>query len=403
MTVLLNPELAVVFSLVLGILAGQIMANSLEFTVYVAAAGIIAALVLQRVERVNAFFRAGIYVALTNVVVVLIFRLPDPNTDNVGLLTLVAVALGNGALTASLALALFFIIGNLFDITTSLKLLELAQPSHPLQRRLLLRAPGTYHHTLMIVSLVEQAAERIGANALLVRVGAFYHDIGKTVRPQFFVENQMDGVNPHDRFDPYTSAEIISGHVTDGLELAKQYRLPSQVRAFISEHHGDGFISFMYQRAVEDAGGDASKVKKERFRYIGPKPQSKETGLVMLADSVEAIAKAKRPASEEELDDLVESAIRRRVDEGQLDESGLTLGDLEEIRRSFVDTLKGLYHTRMEYPEPIGADERSGQTDAAAADAEAVSLSEEVAAIGVSNPSSSNREPLIDDPGSDSD
>jgi putative nucleotidyltransferase with HDIG domain len=410
-TVLLNPELAVVFSLVLGILAGQIMANSLEFTVYVAAAGIIAALVLQRVERVNAFFRAGIYVALTNVVVVLIFRLPDPNTDNVGLLTLVAVALGNGALTASLTLALFFIIGNLFDITTSLKLLELAQPSHPLQRRLLLRAPGTYHHTLMIVSLAEQAAERIGANALLVRVGAFYHDIGKTVRPQFFVENQMDGVNPHDRFDPYTSAEIISGHVTDGLELAKQYRLPSQVRAFISEHHGDGFISFMYQRAVEDAGGDASKVKKERFRYIGPKPQSRETGLVMLADSVEAIAKAKRPGSEEELEDLVERAIHRRVDEGQLDESGLTLGDLEQIRRSFVDTLKGLYHTRIEYPEPVGTGERSGQTDAAAmdvagaaaADAETVPVTEEVAAIGASNPSVRNREPLTDDTGSDSD
>lgn len=401
-TVLLNPELAIVVSLVLGILAGQIMADSLEFTVYVAAAGVIAALVLQRVERVNAFFRAGIYVALTNVVVVLIFRLPDPNTDIVGILTLVAVALGNGALAASLTLALFFIIGNLFDITTSLKLLELAQPSHPLQRRLLMRAPGTYHHTLMIVSLAEQAAERIGADALLVRVGAFYHDIGKTMRPQFFVENQMDGVNPHDRFDPYTSAEIISGHVTDGLELAKQYRLPSQVRAFISEHHGDGYISFMYQRAVEDAGGDASKVKKERFRYVGPKPQSRETGLLMLADSVEAIAKAKRPGSEEELEQLVGRAIKSRVDEGQLDESGLTLGDLETIRQSFVDTLKGLYHTRMEYPEPIEVVEEADGGDAAQANEEAVTGGQ-ITAVGATNPEIESRELVEHETLSDSD
>jgi putative nucleotidyltransferase with HDIG domain len=355
-TVLLNAELAIVASLIVAILAGQIAANSLELAVYAAVGSIIAALTLRKVERVNAFFRAGVYVGLANVVVVLMFRLPDETTDLVGIMTLTVVGLVNGALSASLTLAIFFILGNLFDITTSLKLLELSQPSHPLQRRLLLKAPGTYHHSLVIASLAEQAAEAIGANALLTRVGAIYHDIGKTVRPQFFTENQLDGVNPHDRLDPYTSADIIRGHVTDGLDLAKRNRLPSDVRAFIAEHHGDGFISFMYQRAVEEAGGDASTVDENRFRYIGPKPQSKESALLMLADGVEAITKSKNPKTGEDLEQIVNKAIKFRAEQGQLNDSGLTLNDLEVIRRSFIDTLKGQYHTRIEYPEPAKAE-----------------------------------------------
>jgi putative nucleotidyltransferase with HDIG domain len=361
-TVLLNPELAMVFALVLAILVGYITGNSLELSVYVGAGGLIAALVLRQVERVNAFFGAGIYVGLTNVLVVLIFRLPDAATDTVGMLTLTSIALVNGALAASLTLAVFFVVGNLLDITTSLKLLELSQPSHPLLNQLLLQAPGTYHHTLMIANLAEQAAERIGANPLLTRVGAFYHDIGKTKRPHFFTENQMDGLNPHDRLDPYTSADILRSHVTDGLELARRYRLPGRIRAFISEHHGDGFISFMYQRAVEEAGGDASQVDEKRFRYIGPKPQSRETALVMLADTTEAMTKSKQPGSVEELEEIVSKAIRLRTEQGQLDDSELTLRDMQIIRRSFVDTLKGLYHTRIEYPEPE-EEQEAGEED----------------------------------------
>jgi len=172
------------------------------------------------------------------------------------------------------------------------------------------------------------------------------------VRPHFFTENQMDGVNPHDRLDPYTSAEIIRNHVLDGLDLAKRYRLPSQVRAFINEHHGDGLISFFYQQAVEAAGGDPSKVDEKLFRYVGPKPQSRETALLMLADTSEAIVKSKRPGSVAELEALVDKAIKIRMDQGQLDECNLTLHDLSLVHQSFVDTLKGLYHTRIEYPEP---------------------------------------------------
>lgn len=373
-TVLLNPELAIVGSLMLGILVGQIAANSLELATYAAAAGLMAALVLRRVERVNAFFRAGMYVGFTNVAIVLIFRLPDAATDPIGMVTLIAVGLFNGALAASLTLAVFFIVGNLFDITTSLRLLELSQPSHPLLRQLMLKAPGTYHHTLMIANLAEQAAERIGANALLTRVGAFYHDVGKIRRPHFFTENQMDGENPHDRLDPLSSADIISGHVTDGLDLVKRYRLPSQVRAFINEHHGDGFISYMYRRAVEEAGGDASRVPERRFRYIGPKPQSRETALVMLADGAEAISKSKRPGSAEELGEMVGRAIKMRMEQGQLDDCDLTLRDLETIRQSFLDTLKGLYHTRIEYPEPSKPESKDEERAAGEREAERVQV-----------------------------
>ena len=352
-TVLLNSELAVIATLMLASLVGYIADSSLVMATYAAMGGLVAALMLRRVERVNAFFRVGVfYVGLTNVAVVLVFFLPDDTFDALGMLTLIAAGLVNGLLAASLTLAVFFIVGSLFDVTTALKLLELLQPSHPLMHELLVKAPGTYHHTLMIANLAEQAAELIGANALLTRVGAFYHDIGKTVRPHFFTENQMDGVNPHDHLDPYTSADILRSHVTDGLDLAKRYHLPSRVRAFISEHHGDSFVSFLYQKAIEAAGGDDSQVDESRFRYVGPKPQSRETALLMLADITEAIAKSRRPASLEELEELVSMAITICLQKGQLDECDLSLRDLQTIRRSFVGTLKGLYHTRIKYPEP---------------------------------------------------
>ncbi|RMF27784.1 MAG: HDIG domain-containing protein, partial [Chloroflexi bacterium] len=253
---------------------------------------------------------------------------------------------------ASLTLAGLFVVGNLFDITTSLQLLELARPSHPLLSELLHKAPATYHHTVMVANLAEQAAERIGANPLLTRVGAFYHDVGKIVRPHFFSENQMDGVNIHDRLDPYTSAEILISHVTDGLELAKKYRLPSRVRAFIPEHHGTMRVSFMYQKALQEAGGDPSKVDETRFRYPGPKPQSKETAILMLADGCESAVRAARPTSVEEIERIVRKIVEARLADGQLDECDLTLRELKQVAQSFVETLRGVYHPRVKYPEP---------------------------------------------------
>ncbi len=353
MTVLLNPEMGILSTIALAAIVGHIANGSLEMATFATAGGLAGALMLRRVARVNAFFWTGVYVGVVNVIVVLSFQLTLDAIDAVGMLTLLAVSFASGALAASLTLAIFFLVGNLFDVTTALQLLDLSRPSHPLLTQLLLKAPGTYHHTLMVANLAEQAAERIEADPLLVRVGAYYHDIGKTVRPYFFTENQLDGVNPHDQLDPYTSASVLIAHVIDGLDLAKRYRLPSRVRAFIPEHQGDARVSFMYQKAVELAGGDESQVDEALFHYPGPKPQSRETALLMLADVTEAVVKSRRPASAEEMEKVVRDAIQMRVEQGQLDECDLTLQDLEAIRRSFVDTLKGVYHSRVKYPEAV--------------------------------------------------
>jgi putative nucleotidyltransferase with HDIG domain len=257
--------------------------------------------------------------------------------------------LANGIFSAALTLAGFFIMGGLFGLTTTLQLQELSRLDHPLLQELLRRAPGTYHHSIMVANLAEQAAECIKANSTLVRVGAFYHDIGKMNRPPFFIENQ-EGVNPHDSLDPYSSARIIISHVSDGLELARRYRLPDRIRDFIAEHHGDRVVKGFYARAREQAGNEADEVDVERFKHRGPRPRSRETGIVMLADAVEATSSALRPDTEKAIEKLVNSLIDDHLMEGQLDNSGLTLGDIKLIRASFIDNLKGRFHVRVKYP-----------------------------------------------------
>jgi putative nucleotidyltransferase with HDIG domain len=259
----------------------------------------------------------------------------------------------SGGMSASLTLAAFFGLSALLDVVTPFQLMELSRPTHPLFRQLLLNAPGTYHHTLLVSNMAEEAAERIGADGLLSRVGAYYHDIGKTVRPYFFTENRVGDVNPHERLDPYTSAQIVISHVADGLELAAKHNLPTAVRAFIPEHQGTGITLAFYRNAVREAGDNGNSVDKEAFRYPGPRPQSRETAIVMLADSCEARIRSQRPSSTEEIDRLIHETIKAKLDEGQLDESDLTLRDLDEIREAFLSVLQGVFHPRVKYPEPV--------------------------------------------------
>jgi len=226
-------------------------------------------------------------------------------------------------------------------------------------RQLLLKAPGTYHHTILVSNLGERAAEAVGADPLLTRVGAYYHDIGKTLRPYFFVDNQTDGVNPHDRLDPHTSAQIIISHVKDGLEMARRHRLPLRLQDFIPEHHGTTLVSFFYHKALEQAGKDEA-VDESRFRYPGPRPRSKETAIIMLADGCESAVRATRPGSREEIDCIVRKLINGRLADGELDESNLTLRDLDHIRQAFVKTLQGIHHPRIQYPEPVRAADKTG-------------------------------------------
>jgi putative nucleotidyltransferase with HDIG domain len=349
--VLVGPGIATTATIVLAGLVGIIANNTFEIAVYAAVGGLVSIWTLGSAEHLSKFFRAGAYVALADSLVILTFRVPIGTLDTVGLLTLIAAAVLNGGLSASLTLIGLFIIGNLFDVTTTVQLLELARPTHPLLNELLHKSPGTYHHTLMVANLAEQAAERIGANSLLTRVGAYYHDIGKMVRPYMFVENQVEGANVHDQFNPRTSAEIITSHVNEGIELAKKYRLPSRVRAFIPEHHGTMRVSFLYQKAVDLSPTGAAGIDESAFRYPGPKPQSKETALLMLADGCEAAVRANRPAAPDQLNELVRKVIYDRSVWGQLDECPLTIADLDKVRESFVTALQGMYHPRLRYPD----------------------------------------------------
>ncbi len=366
LAVLFGPGMGVMASIVSGAIAGYLGARGIELGLYVALSGIMGALMIGQAERLSAFFWSGLSAAMAAVTIIVVFRLADPATDMVGKASLMGAALLNGFISASLAFGLLLLVGNVVGITTNIQLIELSRPDHPLLQFILTNAPGTYQHSLQVANLAEQAARAIGANPLLTRVGALYHDAGKALRPQFFIENQVSGQNIHQQLDPATSAGIILAHVRDGLDLARKYRLPPQIQAFIPEHHGRMEAGFQYQAAVEAASGDASKVDRKSFTYEGPRPRSKETALLMLADGVEAKARAEAPDDDAEIEELVNWVIQNRLTTGQLDRTNLTLKDLDAIRRSFTSTLKGIYHPRIRYPdvgEPSEPAEAAGPAD----------------------------------------
>jgi cyclic-di-AMP phosphodiesterase PgpH len=347
LAVIFDVRLALFVSIVLAFLTGIIARESLELAVFMAMGPLFAALTLRDAQRVNAFFRAGLVAALANMVVIFVFRLGE-NVETIEVLELLLFSVLNGIISASVTLAGFFVVGGLFGMMTTLQLQELSRLDHPLLRELLRRAPGTYHHSIMVANLAEQGAELVGANSTLVRVGAFYHDVGKMLRPPFYTENQ-EGINPHETLDPYSSARIIISHVRDGVELARKYRLPDRIRDFIAEHHGDRLVYVFYKKAQEQAG-EGEKIDETRFRYDGPRPRSRESGIVLLADSIEAASSAVRPNSAEAIETLVDKIIDDHLKDGQLDDSGLTLGDIRELRDSFATTVKGRFHVRVRYP-----------------------------------------------------
>jgi cyclic-di-AMP phosphodiesterase PgpH len=262
------------------------------------------------------------------------------------------------------AVGTFALLGNIFGFTTSFQLLELANPSQPLLRRLLLETSGTYHHSLMVGNLGERAAEATGADPLLVRVAAYYHDVGKLANPTAFIENQAGGDNLHDELSPYESAAILKAHVAAGIDLAYEYKLPKPLIAFIPQHHGTAVISYFYAKARDEAvaaagarpgtpegEAAAATVDISRFRHSGPKPQSREAAILMLADGVEASVRSLTAQDEPAIRAMVERIIHERLDDGQFDECDLTLRDLERIREAFVAQLLGMYHQRIAYPQ----------------------------------------------------
>ena len=349
----LNLRVALVTTGLFVLVVGWLTGGNLELMTYALCGSLVGVLKVRRGERLGNFAWATLFVLFTNLLVVLAFRLAGGRWDARGLIELGSAAVVNGVIMITVTLLGLYLIGAVFGLATPLQLLEISRPTHPLLRQLLLKAPGTYHHTLIVSNMAERAAEAIGADTLLARVGAYYHDVGKTIRPYFFVENRSEGMDdPHIQLDPYTSAQIIMAHVKDGVDLARKHRLPGRVVQFIPEHHGTLLVSFFYHAAVEGAASPEA-VDKELFRYPGPRPQSRETAITMLADGAEATARSKRPASLEELERTVADSIQSRLLAGQLDECPLTTADLAAVKRAFVDVLRGLHHPRVNYPAEV--------------------------------------------------
>jgi len=256
--------------------------------------------------------------------------------------------LGGGVLSGIIALGLLPLAESGFGFLTDYRLLELSSPTSPLLQKLLIEAPGTYQHSLIISNLVEQAVKNIGGNALQARVGALYHDVGKMRRPHFFVENQFSDENPHDQLSPHLSFLIITSHVRDGLELLKDYKLPRELAPYVAEHHGTTVLSYFYKRALEDA----ANVEELSFRYPGPKPHSKETAVLMLADTVESASRTLSEPNQSSIRAMVDRLIEQRLQDDQLSQSPLNFHDLEVIANTFERMLTAILHRRISYPSP---------------------------------------------------
>ncbi len=363
LAVLLDAGVALVMVAILSVLAGAVT-GQVQLAAYVLLGGVVGLIVIRRGERLAIYVQAAGAMVVVNIAVVVSFSLLG-DRDLAGLVQLVGASLAAAIGSAVLAAGSFALLGSLFGITTSYQLMELANPSQPLLRRLLLEAPGTYHHSLMVGNLAERAAEAVGADPLVVRVAAYYHDIGKLADPNAFIENQATGqVNPHDELSPEESARVLAAHVANGIDIAYRYKLPKPVISFIPQHHGTGRMSYFYEKAREEAIAEvgavpgsaaaeaaAATVDERRFRHRGPKPQTREAAILMLADSVEAAVRSLASHDEASIRTMVGRIISERLEDGQFDECDLTLRDLDRIREAFVAQLLGMYHRRIEYPQ----------------------------------------------------
>ncbi len=380
--VLLDAEVAILLSALIGIVAGAVNGPSLELATYVFVGGLAGVLGVRRGDRLQMYLQAGAVAFVAQVLVVSAFSLLGER-DVTGVVQLVGAAALSAGGAAIFAAGTFAVLGNVFGILTVFQLLELANPSQPLLRRLLVETPGTYHHSLMVGNLAERAAEAIGADPLLTRVAAYYHDIGKLANPLGFIENQSGGENLHDNLSPDDSSQLLKAHVADGIDIAYKANLPKALIAFIPQHHGTAMISFFHAKAREAAAAPygglstpagekaAEAVDIRKFRHSGPKPQSREAALIMLADGVEASVRSLTSRDEPAIRGMVARIMADRVADGQFDECDLTFRDLSVIEEAFVQQLLGMYHQRVAYPQSKiveeearrAADEANGEAD----------------------------------------
>ncbi len=353
-TILINSHLALVIIAALSFLVGIVSGGGLVSVAVAFVGGIAGIFSVSRVSQRSDLVRAGFYVGLASALTAIGFSLTDSPISLFNVLKLSFMGIINGVIAAILTNGFLPFLENYLGMVSAIKLLELSNPNHPLLRRLLMEAPGTYHHSVIIGNLAEAAAENVGADSLLTRVGAYYHDIGKIKRPYFFTENQLGSRNPHDKITPNLSTLIIKSHVKDGVELAVKYRLPEPIIDIIHQHHGTSLVSFFYEEAKHDQ--NYKHIEEQDFCYEGPKPRTKEAALIMLADIVEAKVRSESfdHSNQGRIEGIIQEMIKEKLYRGQLDHCDLTLKELDQIKESFVKVFSGIFHQRVEYPDLDG-------------------------------------------------
>jgi len=361
LTIVFDAPLALLVTTALGIIVAAISGNDLfMFLTVFLPAGLSVYSVL-RVRTRGQIMKASVLMLTGYVLVILVRRMFTYQLDMTVFGDLLFATVTSIA-TPLVALGVLILIEMIFRVTSDLTLLELADLNRPLLKRLSLEAPGTYHHSIMVGNLAEAGAEAIRANSLLVRAGAYYHDIGKMVRREYFVENQLSGGNIHDSLEPDESAKMVADHVTHGIKIAEQYHLPNPIKDFIREHHGTSLMVYFYNKALEEK--PEGSVDEEMFRYPGPKPQSKETGILMLADSAEAATRSLGDPSPEKIMEVVRNVIIQKYSDEELDECPMTLHDLRLIMEAFVPILQGIHHHRIQYPNREEMEQRRARSAA---------------------------------------
>ena len=350
-TVLLNRDAGLIFSVFLSLMITFLVEEKIPFLLFSFIGSIFAAYSIANCRQRSAFYKTGLLIGGVNMVLVICLSLLSGTMVSMDTLFKLVMGFLGGIIAGGIVSGIVPLFESLFRYTTDIKLLELANLNQPVFQRMIMVAPGTYHHSIVVASMVEAAAEAIGANSLLAKVSTYYHDIGKMRKPQYYIENQKKWNNRHDKLTPKMSSRVIISHVKDGWELAKEYKLGRAITDIIKQHHGTRLAVYFYEKAKKEKNPSSSQVLEIDYRYPGPKPQTKEAGLVLLGDVIEASSKTLKDPTPSRIKTLVEKRIREVIDDGQLDESELTFSDLNKIAESFIMILNGIFHHRIEYSD----------------------------------------------------
>ncbi|MBL0388351.1 HD family phosphohydrolase [Tumebacillus sp. ITR2] len=350
-TILFDMQLGIMLSFLFALLTGVAFDLAFQYVFASFVSGLVGTFAVSRVKHRLVIMRAGFIIAGCNLVTISAMQALTSSTGSELSPYLQSLLYGiiNGVFSAVVTIGVLPFLESTFGLLTPISLLELSNPNHPLLKKLLMEAPGTYHHSLIVGNLAEAAAEMVGADPLICRVGAYFHDVGKMKRPMFFIENQLSKDNPHDKIAPTLSHLIITSHVRDGLEMQEEARLPKPIRDICEQHHGTTILWYFYNKALEQ--DKSGSIQPDDFRYPGPKPQSKEAAIVMLCDAVEAAVRAMNRPTPNRIESIIHKIVKDRLNDGQLDECNLTLKDLDKVSDAFLRTLNGIYHARIQYPE----------------------------------------------------